>query len=158
MAQKTYKKMFSLISNVENAHSNHNEISFHTLQADRRCSFEWLPFRALGLLLARAGEVVLGETGCPLPLGRLIPDSWCPPWLCWVGEQSQSGSVWVLPQSSPTYPVPTPGPWVCRDCFLGMCSYQGLPPRQPHVPLAAELGGRREGEGNWGELDQTAPP
>lgn len=60
---ETYKKMFSLISNVENAHSDHNEISFHTLQIDRRCSFEWLPFRALGLLLARAGEAVLEETG-----------------------------------------------------------------------------------------------
>lgn len=48
-------------------------------------------------------------TGCPLPLGRLLPDSWCPPWLCWGGEQSQSGSIWVLPPPRPpNLPVPTP--------------------------------------------------
>lgn len=123
------------------------------------CSFEWLPFRALG-------EVVLEKqgTGGPLPLGRLIPDSWF--LLGSAGSVSSPKRKWLGPtQVLPNLPsahsrplgLPRLLPWnvlmsgpssQAATCASGCSAWV----------WSAELGGRREGEGNWGELDQTAPP
>lgn len=55
---KTYEKMFSLISNVENADSNHNEIAFHTHHQIGRLLQSWMA--ASGAL----GAPRYGGKGC----------------------------------------------------------------------------------------------
>lgn len=57
---QTYEKMPSLISNVENANSNHGEIAFHAHQIGRLCSLGRLHLGAPGALGYRAGVGVVG--------------------------------------------------------------------------------------------------
>lgn len=82
---KTYAKTFSLISDVENANSNHREIAFHTHQVGRLVVLD-------GCLLGLRGSGLRGQCWRrgnwvfppPTPIGRLIEDSCCPPGLDWA--------------------------------------------------------------------------
>lgn len=146
---------------MENANSNHNEKHFTPSRLTDLCSFEWLPFRALGLLLARVGEVVLEEAGnwMPLPLGRLLPASWCPPWLCGDGEQSRSSpeaAVLGPPPVLPAYQCPLRALGSAETASLECAPVRALLPGShmslwlQGLGLVCRAGGQERGRRQWG--------